>query len=657
MEFIEVEVQEDFLRRLAKTKPFVALCELIWNACDADSCRIDVDIRRNLISGIETIEISDNGTGIVRLPVHEFSQLGNSWKGMASHTRVRHRFLHGRSGQGRFKAFALGAKVCWDTQFYDGDKLKRYQIFGSFDNPKKFEITDYLAPINDTAGTTVTIRNVFDEASRFCDRISQHDFAKEFAIYLKNYPDILMRIDSHPIKLTEIISHSAKYALGPHYTSSGSAVSGSLDVVEWHHPIERSIYLCDADGVTRAERPAEIRAPGFDFTAYIQSSVIDHLARDNVLDMEMSAELNLLVDSARTCLSEHFRRREREVTASLIEQWKEDRIYPYQTEAATSAETTKRKVFDMVAVSVHQNLRGFEKTDNDTKALSFELIKEAIDTGPRALVRILDKVVKLPKSKIELFDKLLERTSLGSIIDFLNEVSDRISLIHVLETIIAKRDLRESTKEKEHLHRLVGENTWLFGEEFAITLNEIGLTNAVAELTGCKVDDSLGVVTRKDGRTGRLDILLPRIARRAVGDGDLHLVVELKRPSHPLNMKDYVQVQSYAQTLCQHRLFVNTNTRWRFWLVGGSISDDLRFQIESPDREMGCAHRFEKGEIWIKSWGQLIQSNLETMEFYRSRLDLAASQEQVRSRLSEIYQKVIPGSSASQQKDDLVDAK
>src|SRR5262249_12231728 len=155
--------------------------------------------------------------------------------------------------------------------------------------------------------------------------------------------------------------------------------------------------------------------------------------------------------------------------------------------------------------------------------------------GPRALTRILDQVVKLPKAKVELFGKLLERTSLSSIIDFLNEVTDRIATIHAIQAMVIDKELREGTREKEHLHRLVGANAWLFGEELAIALNEIGLTKDVAELRGSNPQS--GSVVRRDGRKGRLDVLIPRVAKSALGDGDLHLVVELKRPSHSLSMK------------------------------------------------------------------------------------------------------------------------
>jgi len=241
MQVIEVQVQDDFLKRLARTKPLAALCELVWNACDADATNIDIDIRRNLISGIDSIEITDNGLGIYRNVEHEFSQLGNSWKALAGKTRDKQRFLHGRNGQGRFKAFALGAKVSWDTHFMEDKTVKRYEIYGSYDTPKQFRMTELSTPTRKLTGTTVKIQNIFEEANKFCDQISLNAIASEFALYLKNYPDIAMRLDGHPIKLDEIISNSARYPLGPFITHAGRSVSGQIDVIEWKQPMARSI--------------------------------------------------------------------------------------------------------------------------------------------------------------------------------------------------------------------------------------------------------------------------------------------------------------------------------------------------------------------------------------------------------------------------------
>jgi DNA topoisomerase VI subunit B len=59
----KVKVESDHIRKLTAAKPIPALAELIWNACDADATRIDVDIDRNEF-GMNAITVRDNGHGI-----------------------------------------------------------------------------------------------------------------------------------------------------------------------------------------------------------------------------------------------------------------------------------------------------------------------------------------------------------------------------------------------------------------------------------------------------------------------------------------------------------------------------------------------------------------------------------------------------------------
>src|SRR5690242_6706134 len=114
-ETLDVEVQPDHLERLAKCRPASALAELIWNAVDADATTIHVRFFRNLLTGIDAIEIEDNGRGIGgegEDPNELFRRLGGSWKRHKRRTTTG-RAVHGQAGEGRFKAFALGDSVRW----------------------------------------------------------------------------------------------------------------------------------------------------------------------------------------------------------------------------------------------------------------------------------------------------------------------------------------------------------------------------------------------------------------------------------------------------------------------------------------------------------------------------------------------------------------
>ena len=59
----KVEVESEHIRKLTAAKPIVALAELVWNACDADATRIDIEIDRNEL-GMDSIAVRDNGPGI-----------------------------------------------------------------------------------------------------------------------------------------------------------------------------------------------------------------------------------------------------------------------------------------------------------------------------------------------------------------------------------------------------------------------------------------------------------------------------------------------------------------------------------------------------------------------------------------------------------------
>ena len=54
--------------------------------------------------------------------------------------------MHGRDGKGRFKAFALGRDVEWDTVYLDDDDLARHFVIkGRGDRLRDFEIGEVLS--------------------------------------------------------------------------------------------------------------------------------------------------------------------------------------------------------------------------------------------------------------------------------------------------------------------------------------------------------------------------------------------------------------------------------------------------------------------------------------------------------------------------------
>ncbi len=155
----QVEIQHDFLERQSKAQPISALAELIWNALDADATKVIVDFVYDGLGGIKSIVVSDNGCGIsFHDALAQFRSLGGSWKAIGALTPGLHRQLHGHEGRGRFKAFALGAVVEWNSTYLRDEKFYRFGLTILESNIKQVRIDDEESEISDSAPTGVIVR-------------------------------------------------------------------------------------------------------------------------------------------------------------------------------------------------------------------------------------------------------------------------------------------------------------------------------------------------------------------------------------------------------------------------------------------------------------------------------------------------------------------
>jgi hypothetical protein len=112
------------------------------------------------------------------------------------------------------------------------------------------------------------------------------------------------------------------------------------------------------------------------------------------------------------------------------------------------------------------------------------------------------------------------------------------------------------------------------------------------------------------------------------------LVVELKRASVTLSSKELVQVQGYARALTKHPSL--GTTKWTFWLVGTDWDEDLEDQAHQTDRVVGHIVANSRYDIWVTTWGKLLDDAQRRLDFYREQLSYDINQEaavaQVRAR-------------------------
>jgi hypothetical protein len=598
MQTLTIEVTQDHIDRLSKAKkPVLGIAELIWNSVDADATTVDVRLNRNGLGSIDSIEVIDNGLGITMADAQEgFGHLGGSGKQHDHQTKRDKRILHGKQGQGRFRAFALCERAEWDTTYLVNGALSEYKIIGTSNDKRRFIITDETPSTRGETGTTTTLTNLIPQQTSLDSARAVPELNKLFALYLKQYPQVRLSYDGERVDPSVLEDAGTTYPLPAFTTEDGRTHEVSLTIIEWNIEIERGLYLCTEGGFTLRELPPGIHAPGYKFTAYLRSKLLEEMEENGTIEMEEFTDLRKLLDIAKDQMRRHFLQRDAEKASGVVEQWKHEEIYPYSGEPKDIIEETERQVFDVVAVNLDAYVEDFKESKPQSKKLTFTLLRYALESNPSSLNFILEQVVGLPKEKQDEFVALLQKTSLIAMINASKIVTERLDFLKGLEYLLYDPQSRSTLKERSQLHKLISRNTWIFGDEFYLVNNDESLTNVLrkhVQHVAFEVDLDTPVV-REDGSTGVIDIglsdsppeleeekdvIVSKILERQPSEGKHHLIIELKRPSQNITSEVIGQVRSYAFAVAADERFQNVRTNWTFWALSNKMNEQA--QLES----------------------------------------------------------------------------
>lgn len=404
---LTVEVREDHIEILSRTKPMTAMAELVWNALDAEATEVRVIFEENELGGLEQITIADNGVGLhYDDALVVFRNLGGSWKRKNGRTVNRQRELHGKYGKGRFRAFSLGHNVVWRSVYEEGGALLEFTISGQASAPGVFMVTAPVASAAAHTGMEVRIGNPWDAANLLRGVKANQEATDLFALYLRHYPDTRIFHDGTPLDSNNAVRQFSEYALPELVMENGERVNAVLTVVEWNLPGKRGVYLCDLDGFMRANALPRLHFRGFSYTAYLKAAHVTQLDQHGLLDAgELSNDVRQMLEEARRKLREHFTLREADRAQDTLANWKMAGIYPYSGEPDSELEVTERRIFEIYATHLQQISPDFANATNVNKRLVLQLIQELVRCQPTKVARILDGVLEFPEMKeIEILD-------------------------------------------------------------------------------------------------------------------------------------------------------------------------------------------------------------------------------------------------------------
>ncbi len=626
MQALEVTVENDHIERITSARPLLAISELIWNAYDADASEVRIQLEAGQLTRLGRIQVIDNGTGIPRDAVEEsFQKLGGSWKKLGAKTNGG-RAVHGEKGQGRFKAFALGETVAW-TSSHGGNC---FSIHGQKGNLKRFELSDPVPSA--TQGCTVDIKDVVKDfqiwaKDGFADRIRD-----VFALQLYNDSNFHIIYDGVEVNAREAITSVTPYPINVDF--DGIAYDATLEIVEWKKTVDRNLMLCLPGRFTFYEMPPGIQARGFEFTAYLTAEHFQQLADDHTEGLvDLDPVSTALIEAAKTKLREHFRNREVERSRDRIKEWVEASIYPYEGVAVDPIEINERQLFDVVALNLADYSADFEKSSQKQKKLVLQLIKAAIETSAENLLSILEKVVELPKERQNELADLLRKTSLTAVINAAKAVTDRLEFLRALQLLVFDPKSKRQLLERSQLHRIIAQETWIFGEQYNLMNDDEDLTSVLRSHIGLLGDnrDGLGLsdpVLDANGKAAIVDLMLSCRVPMPTDDERKHLVVDLKRPSQLLNEDVLGQIKKYAKAVALDERFKHSKVEWDFVAVSNKFTLDAELEARQSGKSRGLIFELEdpiRVRVWAKTWGEIIQEAEGRLTFYKRRLEYQAS--------------------------------
>jgi len=650
VEHVHVEIQDDFVARQTRAQPVTALSELIWNSLDGEARQVDVEFAHDdLAGGLSKIVVYDDGEGFPRVEASKlFGNLGGSWKRLTRRTRSKNRMVHGQEGRGRYKAFSLGGSVAWKVCYREGENLKAFEINLLESDLTDVAITDERDAPERKTGVIVEITDIKRDFKVFASEEGLQELAETFALYLINYRDVSISIAGERLDPETAIAGQASLPLPPITDEDGNEHEAELHLIEWRADTKRTLYLCSEAGFPLDQVEARFHVPGFSFSAYLKSPYISSLHNDGRLGIaEMVPALRSAVESAREAIKSYFRDRAAQHARNVVEQWINEDTYPFKGEPATPVEKAERQVFDIVAVNVQEFAPDLASAPPKTRALHLRMLRHAIESGPDDLQLIFREVLELPERKQKELAELLQETTLSAIITAAKTVADRLKFISALESIVFDPETKGRLKERSQLHKILAENTWIFGEEYNLWASDKDLKRVLEKHRqildpSIIIDDPVKVVGKK---RGIIDLMLSRATRRHRADDIEHLVVELKAPKVSIGADEIIQIKRYAFAVSKDERFHTVKgVRWHFWVISNDYDDFAAADIAGgPDPARQLIHRDDKVAVGIKTWGELIEENRARLQFFQEHLQHSADESAAIRHLQERHSKYLEG--------------
>ncbi|MDR0571652.1 MAG: ATP-binding protein, partial [Rickettsiales bacterium] len=477
---MDIKLHSGFLKSFKSCKPFEALCQIIYNSLDASADRIDINVSYDSIFGTVTeISIIDNGYGIEKPNIDKendhFLSLGFSNKKPGDVNKFG-KALHGKSGQGRFKALALGSPIIWET-------VKNGEAFSltGYENQKFLTFKNLLKEeVKMGKGTIFKVMGGFDHLKDFP---LEKDLSKKLKItFLTTIKDgkVKFMLNGNRILVDDLILKEEENTLeNPFDDVKVKSIIWKEESID-----NNKIFWCDDSYNSVFEQSLTDECDKkTSNTLYISSRRMTEMKANGDFSLSNMSEDLCKIKNQALDIHENIIINHEKENYDIIKILKKDKIYPFKEDKElTNTEKLTQKLYDGLIIKINQTRPNlFRKSKRDTKLFIVSSLKELLEREPEYIKNILQNILHLKSNEIKEFSDILDKTSLSNIIKVNKQIIERVNFLNCLREIVYGKSAK-MTKERSQLQKILERQSWIFGEQYNLQIADKSFNTAIKKI-------------------------------------------------------------------------------------------------------------------------------------------------------------------------------
>lgn len=627
----ELRVKEDSINASGIKKDYKeAIVEYIWNGFDAGATKVEISYNKNSLDGVESINIKDNGCGIL------YENLENTFDAfLSSEKKVNKNHIttiHGNKGKGRFSFLGFASNCKWDTVYENDNKKYEFSIEINSQKPNKYTPSEKKEVVKSETGTIVTIYNIENlmEDQMKSKELKEY-ILESFAwfLYLKKSLNYQVVLNGEQINFNDFIDEN----LTEDYEEEIEEEKFNIFFIKWSGEVKYKYFFHMMDSnnnqITEQHTRFNNNGVGFVHSVFVVSEYFNGFESLIFNKAEENGQISINSDNKKNekdetykkllkrldeIVNQKYKEYIKEESNSIIKSFEDDKIFP-EFSNDIYGRIRKKELVNTVKEVYCAQPKVFKGASKEQKKIIVHFLDLLLSSDEREnILSIMENITNLSKEERESLANVLTRTSLSCIVETIKMLDERNIVIEKLKKLVF--EMTEFTNERNHIQKIMERNYWIFGEEYNLVTADKHFEKALSEyryiLDGYKNKEEyeLDSIDKKK----RMDIFMcakrPLDVYQNSSIKEENIILELKAPTVPINAEIFQQIESYMELIRKEPQFNSSLREWKFYAVSNEVDDFIKGKYEENEAkgQPFLVKALRNYKIFIMTWDDVFKN-------------------------------------------------